>query len=806
MRKKLPLGSLLMLLVFMLGGFSTAVAQTVAASGYIASISPADGATIPGFLDADENPDSEYSRLTVKFNETPAFFVFSLYTNVGGEDDGFAGSWNMSEFTVNSDGSYEKVFHWNYPIDEGNTGKGVFTFYSDAMMSSELGSQEVTWIGNSTLKGSEAEVISIFPANNSTLNLNADGSATIEISFSAAVTCRAAVPAGRGSETAVSATANDDETVWTVTVPANIVNQLVEDYGALLVNVYATDGMGNDVYYEGMPSIALSYSVDVEKVEGADFNVSLENQEVEAPVESFTVSAAKAISANDYNQVLEVDGKWQTINAYQSISVFNEAGELVTKVAPLASGEGGFNGTVTFVTPISEAGVYTMILPYSAFSIGEESSSESSMAKTVEFTVLQGEPGTGGDDYEIETGKAYTVNYQSPVYTFTAPADGTLSAQWNTYSTALTQGQMQFFLFTNEGLTELANPISIGGGDGGVLVKFSVKKGEKYYLFSENFAPLTVVFSFEAGSTAKAVITSIEPTPGTAYDVVNFRTAWNLLCSPTTATVERIELTYVEAATGESTTIECPAAEFAGDALRILSSNLVMRLEGNEIMAGTDVVYTLYGLKAGNSYVTEYTGPGKDYVVVEENGLVKVTFGTGKPITVLSEDFPTPLYQNFDGADNAVATLTFSGNIADVGEVSVVEGHIVPGGGATSGDNPPEFVYLPKDKVTFKGNTLSINFAGVDMSNIPEGKATVVITGVLGENGLYANYDGYAVYTYYTDMVAGSGISAVVEDQDGRWTVYNMNGIRILSTENASDLNALRKGLYIINGKKVIIR
>lgn len=37
-------------------------------------------------------------------------------------------------------------------------------------------------------------------------------------------------------------------------------------------------------------------------------------------------------------------------------------------------------------------------------------------------------------------------------------------------------------------------------------------------------------------------------------------------------------------------------------------------------------------------------------------------------------------------------------------------------------------------------------------------------------------------------------------------TVYNLNGVKVLDTDNANALNSLRPGIYVVNGKKVVIK
>lgn len=49
------------------------------------------------------------------------------------------------------------------------------------------------------------------------------------------------------------------------------------------------------------------------------------------------------------------------------------------------------------------------------------------------------------------------------------------------------------------------------------------------------------------------------------------------------------------------------------------------------------------------------------------------------------------------------------------------------------------------------------------------------------------------------------GIGFVIEDNDGIYRVYDINGNCIMTTFQEEDLNKLENGIYIINGKKVLI-
>ena len=51
----------------------------------------------------------------------------------------------------------------------------------------------------------------------------------------------------------------------------------------------------------------------------------------------------------------------------------------------------------------------------------------------------------------------------------------------------------------------------------------------------------------------------------------------------------------------------------------------------------------------------------------------------------------------------------------------------------------------------------------------------------------------------------GSSINDIAIEKD-HVTVYNINGVKVIDNQPASELNKLKKGIYIINGKKVVIQ
>ena len=50
------------------------------------------------------------------------------------------------------------------------------------------------------------------------------------------------------------------------------------------------------------------------------------------------------------------------------------------------------------------------------------------------------------------------------------------------------------------------------------------------------------------------------------------------------------------------------------------------------------------------------------------------------------------------------------------------------------------------------------------------------------------------------------GVNSVLAEIGTKVTVYNLNGVRVLYNADRDALKALRKGIYVVNGKKVVIK
>ena len=51
----------------------------------------------------------------------------------------------------------------------------------------------------------------------------------------------------------------------------------------------------------------------------------------------------------------------------------------------------------------------------------------------------------------------------------------------------------------------------------------------------------------------------------------------------------------------------------------------------------------------------------------------------------------------------------------------------------------------------------------------------------------------------------GDGINSIYAE-DGNVTVYTLNGVKLIDNKPASELKNLKKGMYIVNGKTMVIK
>ena len=102
--------------------------------------------------------------------------------------------------------------------------------------------------------------------------------------------------------------------------------------------------------------------------------------------------------------------------------------------------------------------------------------------------------------------------------------------------------------------------------------------------------------------------------------------------------------------------------------------------------------------------------------------------------------------------------------------------------------------YLPTRVVMYLDNTITAN-----------GEYTLKIDkGYFYVDG-WNMVDSEPIELHYT--VSNSlGVKDLFNGEVKAYEVYNLNGVKVLSTSNVAELDSLPTGFYIINGKKVYLR
>jgi hypothetical protein len=111
------------------------------------------------------------------------------------------------------------------------------------------------------------------------------------------------------------------------------------------------------------------------------------------------------------------------------------------------------------------------------------------------------------------------------------------------------------------------------------------------------------------------------------------------------------------------------------------------------------------------------------------------------------------------------------------------------------GDNPSKFS-LDKTTLPAEGGDVTVTF-----NSDQQGVHSAYLT--LQADGAATAYVYFEIKNITED---GDGVSTITADANGEYKVYNMLGVKILTTTDASELTKLSKGIYIVNGKKLVIK
>lgn len=211
--------------------------------------------------------------------------------------------------------------------------------------------------------------------------------------------------------------------------------------------------------------------------------------------------------------------------------------------------------------------------------------------------------------------------------------------------------------------------------------------------------------------------------------------------------------------------------------------------------------------------------------IVETDGLHNVTFNRTFPIgwssiclpyATTTENLGAVQVQAFTGCDQNTLTFQKVGN----GELAAHTPYLIYFENATTKSDTPWFcidgisagnpVSVTHGNVTFTGNyEAGRNMEGLYGVAEKDGAQYIMRGGAnstLGSTGAYFTVSGSEVNTLRIRLEGtGTGISDVEAGKGGQtFDVYSLNGIKVRS--QAATTDGLPKGIYLINGKKHIVK
>lgn len=209
--------------------------------------------------------------------------------------------------------------------------------------------------------------------------------------------------------------------------------------------------------------------------------------------------------------------------------------------------------------------------------------------------------------------------------------------------------------------------------------------------------------------------------------------------------------------------------------------------------------------------------------VTIENGTVTIAYQMELGPTVVNQEIPKVFYTFWpegSGAGNAV--IIFDQPIATVETAQIQMGHQTWGSETAGGDDPiPYFNFTP----VINNQTVSVFMDGVDFQELADKfvkndlsvytEVTFFLHGIYGTNGLPYRANGLPVLVNYipfenepypgdepTPDDPTTGIGSLLNSEfngDAMHKIYNLQGVEV----NPDNLS---RGIYIVNGKKVVIR
>ncbi len=677
------------------------------------------------------------------------------------------------------DGSYVAEVYGNYKMILGHRYQVNFTAWATEMdrnyMYEPIGEASVIWNGlTPPFRFSDILLESITPQPSENLVLTKNDRNFV-LKFNGLVRLdqeTTFVNTGMGSSMPFAAIVPEEPVedsgytyanTWTLSLSESFMNSLKSQL-TLSVKAYDMDGLlveGNDGYEDQ------SYFCFIYNTEGQfhDFEVFLMNEYYE-PVEVPDKLSSVYVFCED-----GIDISYQyALDACVLVDKFGVEVAHVESVIKEEYYEGSSQlntmlGLVLNQT-ITEGGSYMMYFPANYFAIGSEFDAYLSVAKRfpievggVLTTTISPNP---GNVKELST---FDINFSIPVMEtemtgnpYLALPDGS-TIEITDIDLHLPVGELWTSLMTltlPESITEFGEYSLV------IPAQYFYVKGTN--LYSEEF-----VYNYRVTDEAPAANITINPVPGEIESL------------------SVIEITFDDySEVGVNSGVPTLSID-GGDPVRLNDVELDWDI-WNKCMLNLGQTYT-----AAGTYVITF--PAGYFLLGEDGDLsdeLSLTY------TIVAGDIPQP--------DDVIVFNPAEGDVEELSSITIKyvnEEEIGIGAGkATLSIDGGEDMYLPDLTFDFDAD---LNELIQPLGETYTADGTYVITFPAGYFLLGSNGRNSAEVTVTYTIFHGS-VSIVTADANGIYHVFAINGVKVLETENISDVKSLAPGIYIINGVKIVVK
>lgn len=684
-----------------------------------------------------------------------------------------------------------------------------------------------------------ADIVKVTPAYGSVIYVEDDGSSSFEITFNQEVTINWVGTYNRmnrqhATTYETSPAFGASAKVWKVIIPAKDIEEAMRDNdenASIFAYVEAYDKDGEVVQGSNTldgenrvdnygDSFALWFNVEHAENPGMPFTTSLVEGTNEAPLRSFTVSSEWGSMMGKDENVSDGD---VTFNPFKGIKVTGPDGFEAN-----AESFDGATQSVILDQPIVAAGEYEVYFPFMAFDItapeeGGISKSYYSEECTVKFNVVLGD-----EIYDSQVDDIQMTAY--PVHGETADEATEVTHEEMTEVTLQWNGRD--LELTGEGGLTVSGPNGYFADFGTDAHNFSIVDGYKvvidmatvyaeiadeiknngegvidntYYngVYKFTLAKKTVKIEGQ-GQGARAldpndvvyndevhlyynISFAAEAKEPLVFNNQNFYPKANVKYYFAPETAGTLKWQIFQNGDVTSTIVVGGIYEVYSDS----DSELVTPTESDEMpdIFGSTFSYASYDLEEGSEYYFMWNknGSGDDYalLVTWDGGEIDTPTGPANTLPIAQQFYPT-------ANEKYYYTPTVDGTL----KVELVNGSEIWLGSG--------FLYLESDDSP-------VNPSGGDLTTPWDGASS-------GSEGVYTLKAGVTYYVMWPKDNSGLEYPMIatwtvdqstgifnIEAVDGVYRVYNINGVNVLNTEDPLELKNLEHGLYIVNGKKIIL-